>query len=195
MKTDSFCAAPVALTALALALGLAAAAVRADDAGLRRCRGLVDAAARLVCYDALPLAPQAVAPAAEGARSAAVAPVSPAGPGVAAGAATSVAAPGARAAAVAAAPVPAPAPTTFGLEQQRGRQPEEIASRISGILEGWGPRSKFQLENGQVWQVSDESSAVVYLKSPKVTVQRAMLGGFVMDIEGAPRSPRVRRLE
>lgn len=44
----------------------------ADDQALRRCRGVADAAARLACYDALPLpapgaAPRAAAPAREAA--------------------------------------------------------------------------------------------------------------------------------
>lgn len=34
---------------------------QADDGGLRRCRGVADAAARLACYDALPL-PSVAAP-------------------------------------------------------------------------------------------------------------------------------------
>jgi hypothetical protein len=44
----------------------------ADDGGLRRCRGVADAAARLACYDALPL-PAATVPGAQG-----VAPRAPA---------------------------------------------------------------------------------------------------------------------
>jgi len=36
---------------------------------------------------------------------------------------------------------------------------------------------------------------VYHLRDPKVTVRRATLGTFVLDIEGARRQPRVRRLE
>lgn len=42
----------MALLLLALAGG-----ARADDEALRRCRGIAEAAARLACYDALPLVP------------------------------------------------------------------------------------------------------------------------------------------
>ena len=50
-------------------------------------------------------------------------------------------------------------------------------------------------QTGQTWQVSDGSSASYYLRDPKVTVRRAPLGGFDMEIEGARKSPRVRRVE
>ena len=51
------------------------------------------------------------------------------------------------------------------------------------------------MTNGQVWQVSDGSSASYYLRDPKVTVRRALLGGFDIEIDGARRSPRVQRVE
>ena len=53
-------------TTLALILPLlACGAARADDAALRRCRALAEPAARLACYDAVPLAavPAVAAPA------------------------------------------------------------------------------------------------------------------------------------
>ena len=93
--------------------------------------------------------------------------------------------------------VPAPAAAaaaTFGLERQPPEM-QEITSHIPGIFEGWQPKTRFRLANGQVWQVSDDSSAVYDLRDPKVTVRRAALSGFVLDIDGARRSPRVRRVE
>jgi hypothetical protein len=83
----------------------------------------------------------------------------------------------------------------FGLEQKRDEQLKVIVSRIVGPVEGWGPRTRFRLENGQVWQVSDDSTAVYNLKSPNVKIERAVLGGFEMEIEGAKRAPRVKRVE
>jgi hypothetical protein len=91
--------------------------------------------------------------------------------------------------------VPVPAVALFGMEHQSDRQVKEISSRIMGNFDGWGPRSRFRLENGHVWQISDESSAVYALKSPRVRIVRAVFGGFEMEIEGANRAPRVKRLE
>jgi hypothetical protein len=91
--------------------------------------------------------------------------------------------------------VPVPAVALFGMEHQNDRQVKEINTRILGNFEGWGPRSRFRLENGHVWQISDDSSAVYALQSPRVKISRAVLGGFEMEIEGAKRAPRVKRLE
>ena len=88
----------------------------------------------------------------------------------------------------------APAPSRFGLEAPRP-EPSAISTRIDGPFEGWGPRTRFKLANGQVWQVTDDSSAAYNLLNPQVTVRRAAFGSFVLEIEGANRTPRVRRVE
>jgi hypothetical protein len=130
------------------ALALAAQVHAADDEALRRCRSLVDPVARLGCYDAVSLAPQA----------------------------------------------PTATPASFGLQTPRDEL-DEINSSIRGHFEGWGPRSRIPLANGQVWQISDDSSASYELNDPKVKVRRAALGSFVLEIEGARRAPKVRRIE
>jgi hypothetical protein len=149
-----------------LATTSAATSLGADSGALQRCRAISEAAARLACYDALPLAPlSTLAPPAP--APAAVPPVPPAA---------------------------APAVVqSFG--QERRDEPEAIASHIQGVFEGWGPRSRITLANGQVWQVVDGSEGVYFLQNPKVTVKRALMGGFLLDIEGAKRTPRVRRVE
>jgi len=142
----------------------ATAAQAAEGDGLRRCRAVAEAAARLACYDALPLAdlqPAAAAPA----------------PG---------AAPASR-------PVADPA-AGFGLAVP-APQVQEISSSIRGHFEGWRPGTRIELANGQVWEITDDVSAVYELDNPKVTVRRAALGSFMLDIEGAGRSPRVRRVK
>jgi hypothetical protein len=152
-------------TPLLLLLTLPLLAAAADDAQLLRCRALGDGAARLACYDALPVV---------AAAAAIVAPapaVKPPPPAAAAATAAS-----------------------FGLEATRGELPE-ITSSLPGRFEGWGPRSRFKLANGQVWQVADDSSGVYDLDNPKVTVRRAALGSYMLEIEGARRAPRVRRVE
>jgi hypothetical protein len=150
---------------------LALGAAQADEAGLKRCRALADGQARLACYDALPVAaPPATAPAPTTAPPAAPSPVAARPP-----------------------PPPAP-PATFGLDKPAAA-PETIASTIPGAFEGWGPRQRFRLANGQVWQVADDSNGVYDLRDPQVTIRRAVLGGFVMEIEGVRRTLRVRRVE
>ena len=99
-------------------------------------------------------------------------------------------------AAAVAAPAAAASPVaaSFGL-QRADEAVLEVVTSIPGLFEGWRPSDRIRLANGQLWQVSDDSSAVYYLRDPKVTVRRAAFGTFVLDIEGARKLPRVRRLE
>ncbi len=154
-----------------LALIGASTPVVADDSALRQCRALVDNFARLACYDLLPLKPLPAASAPTPAAAAAT-PEAPAAP----------------------APGPGATEASFGLERSSA-QANQIVSRIEGRFEGWSPRERIRLANGQVWQVVDDSSGVYNLREPKVTIKRGALSGFVMDIEGANRTPRVRRVE
>jgi hypothetical protein len=145
-----------------LTLGLAALAAQAaepSDGPLRQCRSVADAAARLACYDALPLA--------------------------------STSLPQADASPAPAALLPAAA---FGLESRRSAV-QEVSSTLPGLFEGWERNTRFKLANGQVWQISDDSSASYYLHDPKVTVRRAALGSFRLEIDGVNQAPRVQRVE
>jgi hypothetical protein len=148
----------------------------ADDAGLLRCRSVKDPMARLSCYDAL------VVPA-SGAKAAPMAP--------------SQATPGAQPASSAPAQTPAQqTPQQFGLEYKSlPANLDSIESTIPGRFEGWGPNANIRLANGQVWQVSDDSSGVHWIENPKVRIRRGALSAFYMEIEGTKRSPKVRRLQ
>ena len=161
------------LPAFSLLTLLVSAPAWADDAGLKRCRGMADATARLACYDALPLGGEA-APAS--ARTSPVPVPPPAAP----------AAPPARA-----------LEGRFGLEYQAAAaaQLDSIQSQIPGLFEGWRPNERIRLANGQVWQVADESTSLLQRRDPKVTVRRGALGAFYLDIDGDNRSPRVRRVQ
>lgn len=162
---------------LALATLAAASAVAADDAAIVRCRGITDNAARLACYDALPIgsvfrAPPATAPAAPAAT------------------------PSAPQASAPARPAP-PAQSSFGMEERiaQQEQPRSMESTIPGHFGGWGPRERIKLANGQVWQVVDDSSAYLNLDNPRVVIRRGMMGGFFLEFEATTRTARVRRLQ
>lgn len=145
-------------------------------AELQRCRDLKDAGARLACYDAIQIAPPAP-----------VAPPAPRAP----------AAPAAAAPAVAARATPSPAPAEFGFERRAEQQREElkaIESRITGKVDGWEANTRFTLENGQVWQVSDDSRSFGVANNPRVKVSRGTFGTFFLEIEGINAAPRVKRI-
>lgn len=157
---------PLLLSTAFLAL-LTSAATLADDGALRRCRGIADAAARLACYDALPLPLPAPGTAATAAPPAAARPAAPA-----------------REASLL---------DRFGLES-RQPQADRIESHIPGLFTGWDANSQIRLANGQVWKVVDGSWLHGEWNNPKVSIRRGMLGSFYLDIEGESRSPRVQRV-
>lgn len=161
---------------LFLALLLASIPALADDAALLRCRAIQDAAARLACYDALPVT----------AGESKAAPAQRAEPR---------AQPRSEPRAEPRAPE-RQAPAQFGLENRPNPvELESIESYIPGNFEGWQPNQRLTLANGQVWQISDGSTRRLYRTNPKVTIRRGLLGSFFLDIEGDNNSPRVRRLQ
>ena len=175
---------------LGVMVALAAPAAHAvDDAAFARCRSIVDTAARLACYDGLPVAPAAAMQSAPS-RPATAAPAPNAAP---AARTPSAAAP----APAAAPPAPASAAENFGMEEKiaaSGLAPT-MESYIPGHFEGWGAGARIKLANGQVWQVVDGTSAYFNRENPKVLVRRGMMGGFFLEIENSNRSPRVKRVQ
>ena len=163
---------------LGLVLSTATLAHAVDDAAFARCRGITDASARLACYDGLPMAPAA--------SSTPVAPIAPSRP-----------APSAAPSAPAAPAPQAQAAQNFGMEERLAAQelPPTMESTIPGRFEGWGPNSRIKLANGQVWQIVDGTSAVMYRDNPKILIRRGMMGGFFLEVENSNRSPRVRRIQ
>lgn len=98
-----------------------------------------------------------------------------------------------------AAPVPAADPVAkFGQEAVKlpDAPPElkQIDSRIRGRFAGWGPNTRIELDNGQVWRVVDGSSAVYDLNNPKAVVHRGMLGAYYLEIEGIGFQIKVTRV-
>lgn len=98
-----------------------------------------------------------------------------------------------------AAPAPAPAPSpeqSFGLETvRRSDAPNRIDSTLQGTIEGWGPTTQFTLANGQVWKVSDGSSASLERSvNPRVRLVRNVFGTTFIEFEGTNNSAKVRRV-
>lgn len=167
------------LNTLILLLSVSAGAL-ANDAGIVRCRAIIEASARLACYDAL------VVPAVD-----AKAPVS-----------KPLAQPDLRASPATPAPVTAAATgslqqrtSQFGLEDRvSAATVDAIESYIPGRFEGWEAKSNIKLANGQVWQVADDSSRSVTMNDPKVRIRRGALGAFYLEFEKINHSPRVKRV-
>jgi hypothetical protein len=158
---------------LATATGAAMAQVPAgvDPGAVQRCRIIAEAAARLACYDAIALP-------GIGSRAGWGAPVAPSTAPTAGPTGTA-----------------APAAGGFGFE---GKLPEGTAdrldSRIQGRVQEFGNGTRFTLDNGQVWQIVDDTTGFYDLQNPPVRIERAVLGSFMMTIEGVNQRRRVRRI-
>lgn len=140
---------------IVLPMLLISTSVLANDAGLLKCRGVSDSAARLACYDALPMTETKSSQA-----------------------------------------LPQQSTEQFGLEQRATtNELDSITSHIPGSFDGWGPRSRISLANGQVWQIADDSRRILDFQNPKVLVRRGALGSFYLEIEGTNSSPRVKRVQ
>jgi hypothetical protein len=152
------------------------------ESELLRCRAIADSLARITCYDAITL------PRADAARPA----VAAAAPTTAAPRAST----GASQASAAQATAASDPSGDFGLPERAAVQALQfIDSALQGPFDGWAPRTRVQLANGQVWEIADGSTGVYSpAHSPKVRISRGMLGSFFMAIEGVPQTPRVRRV-
>lgn len=180
-------------TQLFIVLGLVLASttsqaqtVQSLGAEMQRCRGVPDIAARAACYDAIALpglvpgnaGPAAASPAVAGAKATGPLPAATAAPAVAAHSAA------------------ATPPSSFGLPAARTEAAtDQLQSRIVGLVEAFPKGLEYQLENGQVWQVTDSLLGFYQLRNPKVTISRRFLGGFQMQIEGVSGAAKVRRVK
>ncbi len=71
----------------------------------------------------------------------------------------------------------------------------EISSRIIGQFNGWDGDTKFNLENGQIWQQSGNGILKVSMNNPKVTIEKGRFGGFIFSVEGYNSKVKVKRVK
>ena len=85
----------------------------------------------------------------------------------------------------------------FGNERiaQVEDETDQITSRILGEFKGWSGYTKFQLENGQVWQQSREGLLIVRINNPTVTIKKSFFGTYNLNVEGVNSSIKVRRIQ
>ena len=86
---------------------------------------------------------------------------------------------------------------TFGNERiaQVEDETNQITSRILGEFKGWSGYTKFQLENGQIWQQSSEGLLIVRINNPTVIIKKSFFGTYNLNIEGVNSSIKVRRIQ
>ena len=86
---------------------------------------------------------------------------------------------------------------TFGDERiaQIEDETDQITSRVLGEFKGWSGYTKFQLENGQIWQQSSEGLLIVRINNPTVTIKKSFFGTYNLNVEGVNSTIKVRRIQ
>ena len=72
---------------------------------------------------------------------------------------------------------------------------DQITSRILGEFKGWSGYTKFQLENGQIWQQSNEGLLIVRINNPTVIIKKSFFGTYNLNVEGVNSTVKVRRIQ
>jgi len=99
-----------------------------------------------------------------------------------------------RASATVAAPAAAPVEDRTGFPAGRN-EPDRIVSRLIGSFRGWSGNTQFRLDNGQVWQQTDDTTfGGVSLESPQVTIDKGMFGAWYLRVEGYNSRAKVKRV-
>ena len=76
-----------------------------------------------------------------------------------------------------------------------GGDRSEVVSSVDGAFDGWGKGTVVKLANGQWWEVTDDASfAIPETLNPGVTIKPAMLGSWLMKVDGYNRTARVTRI-
>lgn len=92
----------------------------------------------------------------------------------------------------------APVQDTRGLPVPRadGDGNDAIVSRLTGEFSGWHSGSRFELENGMVWETSGavQSLHVRSMQQPTVRIEPAFFGTWILKVEGYNSSVRVKRI-
>jgi len=72
----------------------------------------------------------------------------------------------------------------------------EIVSRIQGEFKGWSGRTRFVLENGQVWEgLADSGSLSVNLVDPVVRIKKGLIGTWYLKVDGYNATAKVQRIK
>lgn len=95
---------------------------------------------------------------------------------------------------------PGGVPTDRETEDRRGFFSDEpdrepIRSRIAGTFDGWSGSTRFELENGMVWQQIEAGRfSIRDVENPEVVISPGLLGTWRLSIEGYSTAVRVQRI-
>ena len=80
-------------------------------------------------------------------------------------------------------------------QEQAAIQPDLIRSRIDGPFRGWrGNKTRFRLENGEVWEQRQSSTFFVKLDSPEVIIKKGRFG-YTMEVPSIGKRVHVKKIK
>ncbi len=93
------------------------------------------------------------------------------------------------------APVAQPAEDRRGFENRR-EDIDAIEAQLVGEFTGWSGKTRFKLDNGQVWQQTRGGGYRASTKvNPRVTIEPKLMGSWALRVEGVNRTVRVKRIK
>ena len=71
---------------------------------------------------------------------------------------------------------------------------DEISSTALGQFSFWNKGQRIELENGQVWEITNSPNLYFKASNPRVTIEKGLFSSFHLHIDGISKSPKVRRI-
>ena len=80
-------------------------------------------------------------------------------------------------------------------EKKLDIEPDLIRSRIDGPFRGWrGNKTRFRLENGEIWEQRQSSTFLVKLDSPEVIIKKGRFG-YTMEVPSIGKRVHVKQIK
>ena len=80
-------------------------------------------------------------------------------------------------------------------EKKLDVEPDLIRSRIDGPFRGWrGNKTRFRLENGEIWEQRQSSTFLVKLDSPEVVIKKGRFG-YTMEVPSIGKRVHVKQIK
>lgn len=71
---------------------------------------------------------------------------------------------------------------------------DEMTSTAVGQYDFWEKGQRIELENGQVWEITNSTGMYHKASNPRVTIEKGLFSSFYLHIDGVSKSLKVRRL-
>ena len=71
---------------------------------------------------------------------------------------------------------------------------DEMSSTAIGDFRLWNKGQRIELENGQVWEITNDTNLFHKATNPSVTIEKGLFSSFYLHIDGVSKSLKVRRI-